>query len=617
MIYKNTILFFVILISTFSFYNVYASNSLSFDQTRIVLEHSGVISCIDCTGANGADNMTATLTGPSVPSGKTFTLFKVGTTNDYSSNFIKFTTSTSGSSDFFTTAAGQQINLTASGFTSSSANIFSTSSLSADYKKNKKMIDPGSSTCNVNNNGGDTDGDGICDAWENPSLFPPGTICSGKQGLCVITNSSSPSIVPYFIDCTPNSTHWRTACPSPTKADLYYEIDWMLGHKPGDDVISAINDTFANSNYVSANNVMGITFHAQLDEELPHVDTIPWAGSSSTPGFDQLKYWWFGNATERGYTIPNEPLNNIWNSSQRSQKAQVFHYVIFTHQQSGASNLASSGISEMPGNDAMISLGSFDGKVGTKDQQQGTLLHEIGHNLYLDHGGNSTMSCKPNYLSVMNPSFQFDKFGTNRLLDFSRSALPSLNENSLSESVGVGASLPLGLKTVYSPTPLWVNVTGQAFDWNRDGDVVDTGIVADLNNFSTITNCPSSPGQVLAGFQDWDSNQMKLSPLGFGANSFEEDQMRGEDITPNQDFLPNQDDQVSATVIITDELSSGLPLKDMGLSIKDQRESGIPDINLECKEGFEKLLKPTQEFGGCFTSHSANSMVLHRNWLVE
>ena len=590
--YQIALLFFIGIISTFSFYDAYATDSLSFGQSRIVIEHSDIISCIDCPGANGATTITATLTGPS--DSQSITLNRIGATNDYSSSFVKFTTSTSNPLDFLT-AAGQTITVTASGFTGDSATIHSTGTLDANYKKTKKVITPSSlPSCT------DTDGDYICDEWENNSNYPSPCPPSGP-GLCIRTGPAP--VIPYFIECTPGTTHWSTACPSKDKADLYYEIDWMLGHKPSDDVISAISDTFAASNYVSANGVTGITFHAQLSEELPHVNTVPWLGSSFTPGFDQLKYWWYGNASERGYTIPTE-ITGDWNNYQRSQKAQVFHYVIFTHQQSGASNLASSGISEMPGNDAMISLGAFDGKIGTKDQQKATLLHEIGHNLYLDHGGNNAVGCKPNYLSVMSQSLQFNNFVADRPLDFSRSALASLTESTLSETAGVAASTPSGLNTVYGPTSPLVRATGQGFDWNRDGTITGS-VAADINYFPTITKCPSSPDQVLTGFKDWDSTRMKLSPLGFGTPSSEDDvdYMRFDDLT-------HDEDTGNITVIITDELRSDEYVP----SPRVQLESGVLPADVQCKVGYENILRLNDKFGGCFTSESAVDMV-SRGWI--
>src|SRR5207249_8712416 len=116
------------------------------------------------------------------------------------------------------------------------------------------------------------------------------------------------------------------------------------------------------------------------------------------------------------------------------------------------------------GNDFIVSLGSWgvvnilgvNHNVGTTDQQAGTLMHELGHNLGLRHGGVDNINCKPNYQSVMNYTLQFSNVITGRPLDYSRQLLgvptttPSgvvvtgLNEASLSEAAGVGGPTVVG-----------------------------------------------------------------------------------------------------------------------------------------------------------------------------
>ena len=54
-------------------------------------------------------------------------------------------------------------------------------------------------------------------------------------------------------------------------------------------------------------------------------------------------------------------------------------------------------------------------------------MHEFGHLLGFDHGGNDGINCKPNYRSVMNYSRQFAGSPIlNRRLDYSRSDDPVL-----------------------------------------------------------------------------------------------------------------------------------------------------------------------------------------------
>ena len=220
-------------------------------------------------------------------------------------------------------------------------------------------------------------------------------------------------------------------------------------------------------------------------------------GSAGAPhgGFLQLKETYFGTPTEHTATqsVPQSFINNLLDA-----KAQVFHYSLWIHSLTATPN--SSGYAEVWGNDSIISLGAFADGEGTVDQQSATFMHELGHNLKLNHGGSGTaaagyQNCKPNYISVMNYAFQFKSgeggYISNRPLDYSRLAQTTLNEASLSESTGISVSSPAGLTTVYAPVPVLTKVlsaTTNAVDWNRNGDTVGTALAVDVNDFD-ISGC--------------------------------------------------------------------------------------------------------------------------------
>lgn len=155
----------------------------------------------------------------------------------------------------------------------------------------------------------------------------------------------------------------------------------------------------------------------------------------------------------------NHKLNNF-----TPNRNGYFHYTILPHRYN--TNSGSSGQAELPGDDQIVSLYcvAFDAYVAH------TIMHELGHNLYLQHGGFESSNWKPNYNSVMNYRYQFAGIDDdctppgNGILNYSVGTRPPLDENNLDEARGVCGNPP-----------------GPGWDWNGDGDAVDVGIAADIN----------------------------------------------------------------------------------------------------------------------------------------
>jgi hypothetical protein len=258
--------------------------------------------------------------------------------------------------------------------------------------------------------------------------------------------------------------------------------------------IEAVRMAFLNAPVWNPDGIIGVNLRVNVDDTTPIPDDHPC--TNVWPEFDTLKRDYFGTQSER---MAN-PTNIV------NEKKDVYHYAIFAHQICGSPG--SSGLGEILGQDLIVSLGDPGWIPMLFEAESGTLMHELGHNLGLKHGGGmgstATVNCKPNYISVMSYSFQLPNFVSDRRLDYSRSVItPGLNENALNEQAGIGPSTPAGLRTVYGPPPPLTSITGQPIDWNRDGDTRDTGVVRNINNLG-ITDCNSSTLQTLYGFKDWD-----------------------------------------------------------------------------------------------------------------
>jgi len=318
----------------------------------------------------------------------------------------------------------------------------------------------------------DTDGDGLWDDWEQTGIDTNG------DGLTDLVLDGADRM----------------------HKDIYLEIDWMdcavsgcaMGdthnHRPKQAAVDAVVDAFAAANVTNPDGAPGIDLHVDVSNSFAHQNflIIPNACFSGTAGtgFDAIK----ANAANFG---PDNP------------RRFAYHYNLWTHRQA-TSDGGSSGCGELPGNDFQVSLGAWnlgqpdldgdglaDAMVGTIMEQAGTLMHEFGHNLSLQHGGDDWNNFKPNFLSVMNYAFQVsgvpptdpDMGGPlTARIDYSTALLPTLTENNLNETTGIGDGTD---NTVFT-CPGGANAAGAgtgAIDWNCDVDMgADTSVSSDVNN---------------------------------------------------------------------------------------------------------------------------------------
>ncbi len=250
-------------------------------------------------------------------------------------------------------------------------------------------------------------------------------------------------------------------------------------------------------------------------------------------------------------------------------KTPVFHYCLLSNK---IHNTSASGLGELGGNDFIVAIGgstlanSTDAEKNLWANNQGsTIMHELGHNLGLKHGGDEDTNYKPNYLSLMNYLYSnlgvsdpantkagdryyhqmYAKDGFNSssvwakyfngtgssweqlhngpytadfVFDFSSKTASDLNEGNLVESAGLGVS------------------GGAAVDWNGDGDKIDS-LSYNINpsGDSTLGN--------LHDYNDWQAINIKFMNQFSGAGSIRASVLTGT-ARPRKDYLCDEFQEV-------------------------------------------------------------------------
>ena len=191
--------------------------------------------------------------------------------------------------------------------------------------------------------------------------------------------------------------------------DVYYEIDCKSGFCP----------TAAELTYIKGRfNAQGINMHLMVDQTGIAID-------------NPLGVWSDADADQNN-DFRAIKLNNYGTNAERTQaggdlgdgkalftlKSQAVRYLLFV-QNIGTAGGGPTGIAEFKGNDAVVAIDSLPVAAADEDETMiGTIMHEIGHNLGLLHGGTDDVNCKPNYISVMN---------YNRQIPHSKMPVPAIN----------------------------------------------------------------------------------------------------------------------------------------------------------------------------------------------
>jgi len=374
----------------------------------------------------------------------------------------------------------------------------------------------------------DADGDGLNDAWEIQGGIDLN--CDGE------IDRAHDLILPGA---------------DPLRKDVYLEYDYMFlpdegtacaataecgagqsclegicrghSHRPHAQAIRAVVDAFARQ---------GIALHVDRGHALLH---------SAVVTFDPVDPFCSGSDAVNFYDLKARFFD--------SRRTLAYHYAVFGHYNTCGSGyecglcptataFGGGGKAELPGNDLIISTGSFFDLLGLQpgtEGEAGLFMHELGHNLNLRHGGDSELpDFKPNYLSAINGDFTYAGIAVAdgprsttpiscrvtadcppeaicgslshvcTRIDYSSQALPTLDEHDLDENVGIGAGTN-DITTYACPASMeWEARSGAGIgpiDWNCNGVATETNVTADVNSDSAPPT--STFTTLLTGHADW------------------------------------------------------------------------------------------------------------------
>ncbi|WP_163863872.1 hypothetical protein [Myxococcus eversor] len=267
---------------------------------------------------------------------------------------------------------------------------------------------------------------------------------------------------------------------NPRRKDIFVEADYYPGLFPAQTTRDRVTSAFALAPVSNPDGSTGITLHLVVDQQIAAAD----ADQDLNPvwtDFDIIKAKYFA-----------------------ANRAPFFHYMLFANRYSGGN---SSGISRgIPAHDYVVTLGFIGG--GSAAQLAGTIMHELGHNIGLRHGGTDHANYKPNYLSIMNYEYQFYGFtigGVANVFDYSRLQIASFNEATINE---VAAFTPVAPTTEADLARFGglrfndIQVAGNAsanLDFNANGVIQAASYARDLDrNGATNSVFPASQNDWLA-----------------------------------------------------------------------------------------------------------------------
>lgn len=322
----------------------------------------------------------------------------------------------------------------------------------------------------------DSDGDGLPDSWER-------------------ANALDENGYPTY--------DLRAMGADPQRADIFLWVRTERSTALTVGARTALTQAFANAPHRNPDGTAGITLHIVDGPQLSPAQSDALRGDHGGPAWRKIWDDWLSIAPY-GPSVFHLVLQVAWNDWVPAGQATLPGQMFVTNGCGNRSN--------------------WRKKCGAPVAEEATtLMHELGHNLGLRHGGGDHINWKPNYPSVMNYMFATNGvYGVPGIgLDYSRygsDTFYSLDEGRLAERDGVqlkpGASLPPGFKSWrYCPgkpnTKRSIPRVNTAVDWNCKSGIQNGYILASINRNSAI--------EVLEPFDDWAHVVFadNLSNIGF------------------------------------------------------------------------------------------------------
>lgn len=496
----------------------------------------------------------------------------------------------------------------------------------------------------------DTDHDGLLDTWERSGLnFDPGVRYDGVVPAAPPAPAPAPAAFGTCQDYPNTCINLPAMGANPLVPDIFMQVDWMYNLNGTYNPDGTYNPPHSHNPQIAALNMVGAVFkahginlHVDIGRDnspycqAPNSTTIGQCNyqSQNSPYIVPAAYAQGGNAVDESGSLlcPNEttqsgscafpsqsdlysvlgwkfgfdairdgdPVLGLPQLFSQNRK-DSFHYALFGHAIAATTPLSTpeagsiSGVADHPGGDILVTLGLWRSDIPTVDQvgtlldQAGTLMHELGHNLGLSHGGwRDTPTCMPDYPSVMNYLYQVagltDAAG-NEHIDYSYGLLLPMNEDFLFNQI------PMGLQTYrvryFGPlntnasSPL-ANTPGQASKaYCSGGYPTAAGEPYVRLEWPSISTPDWSNGTVASG--------TRLPPLDINYDGTSGNPSANPPVPPqiftNESFTDSPDwlsvnlQQVSARAN-ADGFSSNLGLSQIGLSQIGLSQIGLSQIGL-------------------------------------